>query len=326
MVNRKEDIMAKYKVLVTARSFGTVDDLAIKLLNNHNCEVKKLEAKDGPIPEQLRQELPLADAVIAGLEDYGRELIESAKNLKVISRYGVGYDKVDLDAAAKHHIAVTVTPGANGDSVADLAVTLMLDCARNIVLMNDSIKGKNQVRPSGVEMWGKTLGIVGAGRIGKGVAKRCTGFNMRILCYDQYEDEAFRKECNAEYVDFETLIRESDFITIHSPLTPETKNMFGEKQFKAMKKDAILVNTARGGIVDEAALYEALKNGEIRAAALDATVEEPPYESPLCTLPNCILTPHAGAATKEAVSKMGLMAAQNAVDVLTRGSCAYEVK
>ncbi len=318
--------MAEYKVLVTARSFGTVDDLAVKLLQQNGCEVKKLEVKDGPIAEQLRRELPGADAVIAGLEDYDRELMASAANLKVISRYGVGYDKVDLKAAAGLQIKVTVTPGANGDSVADLAVALMLSCARNIVVMDNGIKGSDQVRPSGVEMWGKTLGVVGAGRIGKGVARRCTGFDMRILCHDQFEDENFKKACGAEYVDLETLIRESDFITIHSPLTPETENMFGAEQFKIMKKDAILVNTARGGIVDEEALYDALKSGEIRAAALDATVHEPPYDSPLCTLPNCILTPHAGAATKEAVSKMGLMAAQNAVDVLTGGSCAYEVK
>lgn len=318
--------MAKYKVLVTARSFGTVDDLAVNLLQENDCEVKKLEAKDGPIPEQLKKELPAADAVIAGLEDYDRELIESAKHLKVISRYGVGYDKVDLKAASDNQVAVTVTPGANGDSVADLAMALMLACARNVVVMDNGVKGRDQVRPSGVEMWGKTLGVVGAGRIGKGVAKRCTGFRMRILCYDQYQDEQFQKECGAEYVDLDTLIRESDFITIHSPLTPETRNMFGAEQFHAMKKDAVLVNTARGGIVDEAALYDALKNGVIRAAALDATAEEPPYDSPLCTLPNCILTPHAGAATKEAVSKMGLMAAQNAVDVLTKGSCAFEVK
>ena len=318
--------MAKYKVLVTARSFGTVDDQAIRFLNEHDCEICKLESANGPIPEQLKNELPHADAVIAGLEDYDRELIESAKNLKVISRYGVGYDRVDLKAAADCGVRVTITPGANGDSVADLAVSLMLCCARNIIVMDNGIKGGNQVRPSGVELWGKTLGVVGAGRIGKGVAKRCTGFNMRILCYDQYEDLAFQKECGAQYVDFETLIREADFITIHSPLTPETKNMFGAEQFKIMKKDAILVNTARGGIVDEEALYEALKNGEIRGAALDATVDEPPCDSPLCSLPNCILTPHAGAATKEAVSRMGLMAAQNAVDVLTGGSCAFEVK
>ena len=318
--------MAKYKVLATARSFGNTDTKAKELLEANDCELKKLTAADGPIPEQLKAELPTADAVIAGLEDYDRALIESASRLKVISRYGVGYDKVDLQAAADHNIAVTITPGANGDSVADLAMALMLDCARNVTQMDCGIKGKNQIRPSGVEMWEKTLGVVGAGRIGKGVAKRCTGFNMRILCYDQYQDEAFARECGAEYVDLETLIRESDFITIHSPLTEETRNMFSTEQFRMMKKDAIFVNTARGGIVDEEALYEALKNGEIRAAGLDATVVEPPYESPLCTLPNCILTPHAGAATKEASSKMSLMAAQNVLDVLQTGSCRFEVK
>lgn len=318
--------MANYKILVTARSFGTADDRALKLLKENGCEVLKLEAANGPILEQLKQELPDADAVIAGLEPYDRELLANAGKLKIISRYGVGYDKVDLFAAAEKKIAVTITPGANGDSVADLAVSLMMACARNIVVMDNGIKNRSQLRPAGVEMWEKTLGVVGAGRIGKGVAKRCRGFGMKILCYDQYQDERFARECGAQYVELGQLIRESDFITIHSPLTPETKNMFGAAQFQAMKKDAILVNTARGGIVDEAALYEALKNGEIRAAALDATVDEPPYDSPLCTLPNCILTPHAGAATKEASGKMSLMAAQNVVDILAGKSSPYEVK
>jgi D-3-phosphoglycerate dehydrogenase len=315
----------KHFVLVTARSFGTADSKAIELLEKNDCEVKKLVQADGPISEQLKKELPKADAVIAGLEDYTEELISSAGNLKVISRYGVGYDKVDMKAAKEHNVAVTITPGANGDSVADLAVALMLAAARNIPFMDSGIKNKNQVRPSGIEMVGKTLGIVGAGRIGKGVAKRCMGFGMKILCFDQYQDEAFARECNAEYVDFETLIKDADFITIHSPLTDETRNMFSTAQFDAMKKDAVLVNTARGGIVDEDALYEALKSNVIRAAALDATVAEPPYESPLCTLPNCILTPHAGAATIEASSRMSLMAAQNALDILQGGTCRYEV-
>ena len=315
--------MSNYKVLVTAKSFGTADQKAQELLEANGCEVKKLNAADGPIKEQLKKELPYADAVIAGLEDYDRELIASANNLKVISRYGVGYDKVDVAAAHDNKVVVTITPGANGDSVADLAVALMLDCARNVTVMDSSIKAKAQIRPSAVEMWGKTLGVVGAGRIGKGVARRCLGFNMKILCYDQYEDEAFKNECGARYVDLETLIRESDFITIHSPLTDETRNMFSTRQFQIMKKDAILVNTARGGIVDEDALYEALKQGEIRGAGLDATVAEPPYESPLCTLDNCILTPHAGAATKEASSKMSYMAAQNVLDVLLTGSCKF---
>ena len=318
--------MSKFKVLVTARSFGTVDEGAKKLLEEHDCEVKKLTAADGPIEEQLSKELPEADAVIAGLEDYGRELIASASKLRVISRYGVGYDKVDLKAAAQHNIAVTITPGANGESVADLAVALMLNCARNVTQMHNGIVEKNHVRPAGVELWGKTLGIVGAGRIGKSVARRCKGFNMRILCFDQYQDAEFAADCGAHYVDFEKLIRESDFISIHSPLTEETHNMFSAEQFRMMKTDAILVNTARGGIIDEEALYDALKNGEIRAAGLDSTVDETALSSPLCSLPNCILTPHAGATTLEASSRMSLMAAQNAVDILETGSCEFAVQ
>lgn len=318
--------MDKFKVLVTARSFGKTDTKAKDLLESNGCTVARLEASDGPIEDQLIKELPGADAVIAGLDDYGAELITSARKLKVISRYGVGYDKVDVAAATKNGVKVTITPGANGDSVADLAVGLMLASARNIPFMDASMKAENQKRPQGVEMFEKTLGVVGAGRIGQGVARRCHfGFDMKILCYDVYQNEDFKKECNVEYVSFDRLIAESDFITIHSPLTDETKNMFSAREFKMMKKDAVVVNTARGGIIDEAALCEALKSGEIRAAALDATVSEPPYGEEILNLNNCIVTPHAGAATKEASSKMSLMSAQNALDVLLGKECKFAV-
>lgn len=317
--------MKNYKVIVTARSFGNADHQALDLLEANGCTVKKLVAADGPVQEQLAREIVDADAVIAGLDDYDSELIASAKNLKVISRYGVGYEKVDTAAAAANGILVTITPGANGDSVADMAMALMLDCARNVTYMSNSIKQGDSKRPAGVEMWEKTLGVVGAGRIGKGVARRCRGFNMNVLCYDQYQDEKFQQEVGAKYVDFNTLISQSDFITIHSPLTPETENMFGAEQFAMMKKTAIVVNTARGGIIDETALYHALKDGEIRAAGLDVTLAEPPYSSPLAELSNCILTPHAGAATTEASSKMSLLASQNVVDVLGTGTCKFKV-
>lgn len=317
--------MSTYKVLVTARSFGKTDSRAKELLETHDCEVIKLEAGELSIEEQLAEKIVDADAVIAGLEVYTPSLLKKAERLKVISRYGVGYDKVDLNAAKEQGIAVTITPGANGDSVADLAMALMLDGARNVTIMDTSIKNRLQKRPSGVEMWQKTLGIIGAGRIGQGVGRRCRGFEMKILCYDTYESEEFKKECGAQYVDLETLLKESDFITIHSPLTPETENMISTEQFKMMKNDAVIVNTARGGIIDEDALYEALRSGEIRAAGLDATVAEPPYDSPLMTLENCILTPHAGAATAEASSKMSYMAAQNVLEVLENKSCKFTV-
>jgi D-3-phosphoglycerate dehydrogenase len=307
--------------LITARSFGIADDKATKFLEENGCEVVKLSATKETIYEQLKKEIPTADAVIAGLEKYDSNLIANAQKLKVISRYGVGYDNVDLDAASKHGILVTYTPGANSDSVADMAVTLMLSAARNVAYMDQCLKEKNTRRPIGMEMWEKTLGIIGTGRIGKGVARRCKGFNMRILCYDVYQDRSLITECGAEYTDLENIIKEADFITIHLPLTAETKNMFSTQQFKAMKKNAVIVNTARGGIIDEAALYEALKNGEIGAAGLDVTVEDPPYNSPLLTLPNCTVTPHIGATTYEASSKMSMMAAKNTVEVLTTGKC-----
>jgi D-3-phosphoglycerate dehydrogenase len=271
--------------------------------------------------KELPVRLPDADGVIAGLEPWTADMLENAPKLRIISRYGVGYDAVDLDAAKKAGVKVAVTPGANADSVADLAVTLMLAAARHVPYMDASIKAGGQKRPAGVELWRKTLGVVGTGRIGKGVIKRLSGFEMRFLCYDTYKDDAFLSAYGGRYVDLYTLLREADFITLHSPLTDETRNMIGGPQFSIMKKNAVLVNTARGGIIDEAALYQALKDGEIGAAALDATVEEPPYNSPLCCLPNCILTPHAGAATVEAAYNMGMMAAKNLLDVLNSGTC-----
>lgn len=317
--------MSVYKVIVTARSFGKSDNKALELLTQNGCEVIHLTAGEQSVEEQLKQVIGTADAIIAGLEEYGETTMAAAPNLKVISRYGVGYDNVDVNAASQKKIQVTITPGANGDSVADLAMALMLNAARNVAIMDCAMKNKNQQRPQGVEMWQKTLGVIGTGRIGQGVARRCQGFDMRILGYDIYESEKFKQECNAQYVDLETLLRESDFITLHSPLTPETKHMISKKEFQMMKEDAVIVNTARGGIIDEEALYDALNTGEIRAAGLDATVDEPPYESPLMTLPNCILTPHAGATTKEASSKMSIMAAQNVVDVLLKGESANRV-
>ena len=291
--------MAKYKVVITARSFGKADEKAYECLKEAGCEWIKLGEADGPVGEQLKDAIKDADALIAGLEDIDAGIIACAEKLKVISRYGVGYDKVDVEAAKQKGIQVTITPG--------------------------SIKGRCQRRPQGLEMFEKTLGIIGAGRIGQGVGRRCRGFNMRILVYDVFEDESFKEETGAEYVDLETLLRKSDFITVHSPLTEETRNMLSTEQFKIMKKDAVLVNTARGGVIDEEALYEALKSEVIRGAALDATVEEPPYDSPLMNCENCILTPHAGAGTREASSKMSLMAAQNAVCVLEGGECRFNV-
>jgi D-3-phosphoglycerate dehydrogenase len=309
-----------YTVLATPRSFAKENPLPLRLLEEGGCTV--IRPRDD---EERRSLLVEADGVIAGLEEYGAATLETCKKLKVISRYGVGYDAIDLDVARKKGIRVAYTPGANGDSVADLAIGLMLAAARHIPRMDTAIKKRAEERPSGIELWRKTLGVLGTGRIGKGVMQRASGFETRFLCYDTYRDEEYVSRLGGAYTDLETLYAQSDFITVHLPLTDETRGMIAEAEFRKMKNTAIIVNTARGGIVDENALYEALKNGEIFAAGLDATVEEPPYESPLRTLSNCILTPHVGAATIEATHNMGMMAVENLLEVLKTGTCRYIV-
>ena len=318
--------MSKYLVLATPRSFAKTDPAPIRLLEEHGCQVLRLPTDGGDLRQQLLEYLPQADAVIAGLESYDRTTLELGKKLKVVSRYGVGYDKVDVAAARELGILVSITPGANSNSVADLAMALMLAAARHVCPMAAAIRaGQNSKPTTSVEMWGKTLGVVGTGRIGKGVIQRAAGFQMKVLANDAYPDQAFVEAHNGTYTDLDTLFRESDFITLHAPYTEETKNMVDSRRLKEMKSTAVLVNTARGGIVDEEALYHALKEGEIGAAALDATLVEPACGSPLATLPNCILTPHAGAATYEAGRNMGMLAAQNVLDVLTTGTCPHLV-
>ena len=223
-------------------------------------------------------------------------------------------------------IRVTITPGANSDSVADLAMALMLCAARQVCRMDGVIRAGRTEKPvTGVEVWKKTLGVVGTGRIGKGVIRRAAGFEMNVLAYDAYPDEDFLSAHGGQYVDLDTLFRESDFITLHCPLNEETRNLVDRARLAEMKPGAVLVNTARGGLVDESALYEALRTGKIGAAGLDVTETEPACASPLAGLPNCVLTPHAGAATCEAGYRMGMMAAQNALDLLNGRDCPYVV-
>ena len=251
-----------FTVLATPRSFAKNDDAPIRLLEEQGCTVIRLPMNGGDLQAQLLEQLPQADAVIAGLEPYTRSMLETAKNLKIISRYGVGYDKVDLEAAHAMGIKVSITPGANSDSVADLAMTLMLAAARNVCPMDAAIRAGGHDKPiTGVEMWNKTLGVVGTGRIGKGVIQRASGFQMKVLANDAYPDPAFVEAHNGKYVDLDTLFRESDLITLHAHLTEETRNMVDARRLAEMKPRAVLVNTARGGIVDEDALYQALKEG-----------------------------------------------------------------
>ena len=306
-------------ILITSRIIGTVIKEPLDLLKDAGCEVL-----DNPFLGQNLDEAKMIelvkdkqiDGMIVGDDPVTRRVIESAEGLKVISKNGVGVDRIDLDAATGNGIVVTNTPGSNSNAVADLAIGLMICAARQIHIADKLTKEGKWERVTGVELWEKTLGIVGVGWIGKAVARRAKGFNMRLLGYDIVKDEAFARESGLQYVDLERIFTESDFISLHVPATGETKTLINKKTISLMKPTTYLINTARGEVVDTKDLYEALSQNRIAGAAVDAFEVEPPTGNPLLSLPNVVTTCHIGAFSKEAMIKQCMMSTQNTIRVL----------
>jgi phosphoglycerate dehydrogenase-like enzyme len=268
--------------------------------------------------EQVLEALGDAAGVVASTERYDEAVFSRAPNLKVVSRTGVGFDAVDLDAATRHGIVVSTTPGANDRTVADFALTLILALARNLLAADRGMRDGRWQRPPAAEMRDKVVGIVGVGAIGKHVARRAYGFECRLLGYDVIEDPDFAERYGLRYVPLETLVAESDFVTVHAPYLPATHHLIGEPQLRAMKPTAVLVNTARGPLVDEQALIQALREGWIAGAGLDVYEVEPlPAGSPLRELPNVILAPHCAGISYESGKAMARLAAENVVAVLS---------
>ncbi len=258
------------------------------------------------------------DGVLAHIEPYTRRVIEGAPRLRVLSRAGVGYDAIDVEAATEHRVAVCTSVGSNDRTVADYAVMLMLALARNLIPGHTTLHRDGRFdRPLGVDFFGKTVGIVGTGMIGKQVAQRVRGFDCPILGYDVVQDAAFAEASGLRYVPLETLLRASDFVTVHLPLLAPTHHLIGAEQLALMRPSAFLVNTARGPLVDEQALSAALARRTIAGAALDVFEAEPlTADSPLRALDNVILTPHNAGGTQEATERSGEMAADSIVRVL----------
>jgi glyoxylate reductase len=272
-----------------------------------------------PSKEEIIRRIKDKQALVSLLTDpIDEEVINSAPNLRIIAQYAVGFDNIDLKAATKRGIYVTNTPEVLTETTADFAFALMLAVARRVVEADKYVRnGKWKVAwhplmMLGEDVHGRTLGIVGLGRIGSAVARRAKGFDMKILYYDVIRREDLEKELGIKYVDLETLLRESDFVTIHTPLTPETYHLIGEKQLRMMKKTAFLINTSRGKVVDQKALYKALKEGWIAGAALDVFEQEPiSMDDPILELENVVLAPHIASATHETRSKMAEIVAEN---------------
>lgn len=299
---------------------GICDPIAqegVEYLKKEGFEVIDLT---GVPKDELPKHVEDLDAIIIrSATKVRKEFIDAAKNLKVIGRAGVGLDNVDVEYAKSKGIKVLNTPGATSISVAELVIGLILAVMRKIAYADREMRhGKwPKKKCKGIEMYGKTLGIIGIGRIGREVAKRARAFGMKIIYYDVFKlDDRTANELGVEYRDLDDLIGEADVITLHVPLLPETKHMINAERIAKMKDGAIVINAARGGVVDEDALYEALKSGKLYGAALDVYEHEPLKESKLFELDNIVLTPHIGAQAKEGQTRAGIEIAQKVAEAL----------
>ncbi len=306
-------------VLVTAPGVSGPDDPRLQPFRDAGWRIRTHRWPGGRPPEEEVVELVQGnDAVIASAsERYTRTVIERADTLKHIARWGVGYETIDVAAASDNGVVVTTTQGANHWAVADLAFGLMLSVARRIVELDKTARQGNWSRPLGVDVWQKTLGIVGLGRIGKGVAQRAFGFEMKVVAYEPYPDLEFCKKWNVELVSsVEEVFARGDFVTLHAP--GDNVHLVNAERLARMKPSAILINTSRGVVIDEDALYNALTQDKIAGAGLDVRVHEPPEDDRFEALSNVVLTPHIAGSTREAQAVSAEMAVRSVLQ-LSRG-------
>ncbi|MBE6497708.1 MAG: phosphoglycerate dehydrogenase [Methanobrevibacter sp.] len=281
-------------------------------------EVAEVVVDTSITPEELANTIHEYNGIIVrSRTKLTADIIKKADNMKIIARAGVGVDNIDLDAATEKGIMVVNSPESTSVTVAEHTMGLILSMARKISIADKSVKeGKWEKKNfMGVELRNKTLGVIGMGRIGSQVVNRCKAFGMDAMAYDPYLPEEVAKQMGVDLTDLDTVLKNSDFITIHVPLTPETKHSISTEQFEIMKDGAYIVNCARGGIIDEEALYDALVNNKIGGAALDVYEEEPPKDSKLFELDNIVLTPHIAASTKEAQRDAAIIVADEIIDL-----------
>jgi phosphoglycerate dehydrogenase-like enzyme len=274
--------------------------------------------------EELLHQLRGVSATLAGSEPYSRRVFEANPTLRVIARAGVGYDAVDLAAATDHGVAVCIAPGTNQDSVAEHTLAFILALAKNLVSQHPAVKAGQWPRQANLPLRGRTLGIAGLGRIGKAVALRGVAFGMRLLAYEPIPDMEFVGRHGVTLVPFDRLLAEADFLTLHLPLMPSSKYLINKRTLALMKPEAFLINTARGGLICEADLVEALRSKRLAGAALDVFEQEPPgKDNPLFRFDNVVLTPHTAGVDLKSVDDMALSAAR-AIAALKRGEWPAE--
>lgn len=301
----------KEKILTTPRSYGKGMPELFEQLEEAGYEVVK-NTTGGILEKEAMKEM-LADCVgvIVGVDPLDAEVLAAAPKLRAIAKYGVGVDNIDMDYCKEHGIKVSRTVGANSEAVADYAMALMLAVARKVPEIDRKCRERNWGKITTRDVSHATLGLFGLGAIGRHVALRAKGFGMKVIAYDPFWPEDFAREQQIERADAQTIFQTADFISLHLPLLPDTEGFVGERELGWMKKDAILINTARGGLVDEKALLRALKEGRIYGAGLDAFAHEPPEDDDWYDLPNVVLGSHCAASTQGATRNMGRMATEN---------------
>lgn len=308
--------MANLRALITSLRLQPGDE-AVRRLEEAGIEPVFEYWHGNRTEEELLRIVKDVDAVLAWIDPFTRRVLEAAPRLKVICRTGIGYDTIDVKAATERGIAVCITPGSNRHAVAEFAMALILQCARKLPENMAVIPGGEWRTVMGVDLAGSTLGIIGLGTIGKEVAQRARAFEMRILAHDPAQDPVFAESQGVTYVPLDHLLRESDFVTLHLALSEETRYLIDAERLALMKRSAYLVNCARGPIVDQLALYQALKEKRVAGAALDVFEQEPlELESPLRDLDNVYLTAHAAGSTINAAHTGSSMAVEAVIRVL----------
>lgn len=300
------------------------DDPALNILREAGCEVVMGRSPRPRTVDDMVKAIAGIDGVVAGSDNYSAPVIAAADRLKVVVRVGVGYDTVALAAATAKGIQVGTTPGTNHHAVADYAFGLILASARRIVQHHAATVGGGWLRVAGPDVYGKTIGIVGLGAIGKGMARRARGFDMTVLAYDVFKDEAFAAANQVRYAELDELFSTADYVTLHTPLLPETRGLVNAERLRQMKPTAFLINTARGELVDLDALTTALREKQIAGAALDVFPKEPPpSDHAILTLDNAIVSPHVAGGSIEANLAAAAMACRSVVAVLRGGRVAH---
>lgn len=304
------------KVLVTATNYSLLCAEAKRLLEEGGCEI--IENKVGR-PHTFEELVPLVadiDGVVAGVDTWDEAVFKLAPKLKAIARFGVGVDNIDLAKAKEYGVKVTNVPGGNANAVAELTIGLLLSLIRNVPTLHQSARRGYWDRHVGEELAGKTVGLLGFGNIAQMVAKKLRGFDVSIIAYDKYPNTAKAEELGVELVTSDEVLSRGDIVSMHLPSLKETRHMMNDAAFAKMKRGAYFLNTARGALVDEQALYRALESRTIAGAAIDVYEAEPvSADNPLIKLDNIITTPHTAAETVETYQRVGLVTAQALLDV-----------